>query len=155
MEITSETLRAQYPLAFSAWGLLFPALIAVVALLVRILIAAQVARWDGPWKAAWETAHGRSLEHFRRRLIGLRQLMRLFRWVLGYGFLGVALVLDIDYVRAALANGTLGRDLLFWPLLILTSMALVTYVLFLVGERMTSVRILKLEQLTRVPHDPT
>lgn len=143
-----QTLRTEYPFAFSAWGLLFPAVIAVIALLLRIFIPAWVVPRDVQ-KVEWEKAHGRSLQPFGKQLIRLRKLLRVFRWVLGYGLLGVALALDVDYIRVTLPKGTLGRDLLFWPLLILTLMALSIYVFLLVGERMTSARLQKLDYLTR------
>lgn len=143
-----ETLSGRYPMVFSAWGLLLPAAVAAFVVVPRLLVPARVARWDDPWRADWERAHGRSLEHFRHRLTRLLRATRLTRWVV-VAFLGLALVLDLEYVRTTWPAGTLVGGLLFYPLLTFTSLVLVVLLLLLVGEQVTSLKIQKVDELTR------
>lgn len=149
-EAVVDALKEQYPTVFTAWGLVYPAFVGMLILLVILITHFQIKKWDASWRASWERKHGRPLEDFKANHIRMLRLTRVFKWLMLLP-LGWFLVWDIDYVRTLLREGVAyerwGSDLLFYPLVIITLLVLLIYILLVIGGRLTQRKIKKIDKL--------
>ena len=151
MDSNLEVLKAQYPFVFTARGLIYPGLVGMMVLLLFLMSRYKIKRWDMSWKEAWERKHGRPIEDFRKSLVRMLKVARVFKWVMLLLLLGIILVFDVDYVRVTLREGVVqeGRklQLLFYPLVILHSLVFLLFLMFVIGERFTKMKISKVDTL--------
>lgn len=144
MNAGAHALREQYPLVFTAWGLGFPAVVAIAIFLVLVIEYVRVKKWNTSWKNSWEKKHGRPIEQFRTTHLRMLGITRILQWVI-LACLAIVILLDVDYVRSTGSSWTEGLS--FYPLVISTLFVLFLWVLVLVGTALTKMKMRKIDEL--------